>query len=216
MTKILFFMVTLLLTSNLFAAAGNGQRLVIPVPDASGIPKDRIRLTINIPEKIEVIDDIPKSRRRTKSTAWDKYDFSPFKTIPRRDFIFNFFNRCIKKGVLTDFTSKAMVKNRVPDESMMLAVLRRAYNKLVEIKEHDALRKFRITITDLEDFQEVIELLKGRLHVVRLNQINMNSKIDEMIGFLRTTSGKGHLRIVEVKEKPDGSTVLELEILKGE
>ena len=79
MIKKLFLMfISLAIVSTVSAAVGSNQRLVIPVPDASGIPKDRITLTIKIPENIEVVDDIPKSRRRTKSTAWDHYDFSPF------------------------------------------------------------------------------------------------------------------------------------------
>ena len=73
-----------------------------------------------------------------------------------------------------------------------------------------------VTIKDLEDFQEVTELMKDHLVPVMLSQVTMNSKIDQMISFLRKTTGKGHLRIVEVKENADGSTILELEILKGE
>jgi hypothetical protein len=217
MIKTLFLIISsLFIVSTALAAVGTNQQLVIPVPDASGIPRDKISLTIRIPEKIEVIDDLPKARRRTKSTAWDNYDFAPFKEIPRKKFVFSFLSRCVKKGLIEDNAGKSWIHHQIADSAMIVNVLKRLYLKLVEIQEHDALRKFDITLKDLEDFQEVTELMKGTLNLVSLSQINMNSKIDEMIGFLRKTSGKGHLRIVEVKEKSDGSTVLELEILKGE
>jgi len=213
---LLIIIISMIAVSTASAAVGANQRLVIPVPDASGIPKDRITLTIKIPEKIEVVEDIPKSRRRTKSTAWDKYDFAPFKQIPRKRFVFSFLKRCKRKGLVQGNAGMAWISHHVADSSMIVNVLKRLYLKLVEVHEHNALRKFNITIKDLEDFQEVTELMKDVLLPVRLSQVSMNSKIDEMIGFLRKTSGKGHLRIVEVRESSDGSTVLELEILKGE
>jgi hypothetical protein len=197
-----------------YGADNSSQRLVIPVPDTSGIPKEKITLTIRIPEKIDVVDDMPKARKRVKTSAWDAYDFRPFRTIPRQDFIFKVFRQAIKLGLLKDRASKNNVTNHVTQEIIVVEVLKRLHLRLVDVADHDALRKLNVTTDFLDDVQEVIELLKGRLHIVRLSQTEMNRRIDEMIGFLRKTSGKGHLRIVEVKEKPDGSTILELELLK--
>lgn len=192
------------------------QRLVLPVPDTSGIPKEKITLSIKIPPKIQVEDEIPAVRTRPRSTAWDGYDFHPFKSIPREKFIFETFKVFIRKGILLDTPSRHVIELGVSNETLILTCLQRLMVKLGDIHKHNALKRFNVAVEDLENLQQVIELLKQRLPTHGMSQVAMNKELDDMIAFLRKTSGKGQLRIIEVKEQKDGSTVLELEIVKGE
>ena len=205
-----------LLVAGALQAAPTDQRLIIPVPEKSGIPKDKITLSIRIPPKIEVEDEVPKARKRPRSAAWDRYDFRPFKKIPRKRFILDTLKRFVRKGVVTDMVSRHFIHDGIADQIIIMTTLSRVYKKLLDVHAHSALKRMGVTIDDLERFQQVVELLKKPLPSYRMNQIQMNKNIEDMIAFLRKTSGKGQLRIVEVKEKKDGSTILELEILKGE
>ena len=198
-------------------ASESSQRLILPVPDTSGIPRERLTLSIKIPPKVEVQDEIPPVRTRPRARAWDNYDFRPFRRVPEERFVFDTLRTFVSKGVLTDASSRITVSSpHLATETTVLTTLARLREKLLDIHAHGALRRFGLSVSDLENLQQVIELVSSRLGIVRLDQRTMNREIDDMISFLRKTTGKGQLRIIEVKEQRDGSTILELEIVKGE
>jgi len=197
-------------------ALASGEHLVLPVPDKSGIPKEKITLSIKIPPKIEVEKEIPKLRKGPRSAAWDAYDFKPFRQITRKDFVTKTLQALARKGASGDAVNSIAVWKGCMDEIFVMMTIKRMYTKMVDIHEHRALRKLGITVEEIENFQQVVEIMKGRLSAYGLYQRDINRELEDMIDFLRKTSGKGQLRIVEVKEQEDGSTILQLEIIKGE
>ena len=205
--SILAGMMSLVLAGSTMAAGTNGESLVLPVPDTSGIPKEKITLSIKIPPKIEVEQEIPRVRKRPRSAAWDAYDFKPFRQIPRKDFIKKTLQALARKGASADAINRVAVWEDCMDEIFVMMTIKRMYKKLLDIDEHKALRKLGFTVE---------EIMKNRLPSYGLSQRDINRNLDNMIAFLRKTSGKGQLRIVEVKEQDDGSTILQLEIVKGE
>lgn len=187
--------------------------LTLPLPNSSGIPSERVALTIKVPPKVE--PQTPPSRFKLKPAAWSSVDLSPFKTVPRKKFVYGTLRSFQKKGLLPDRTSAMVLETGMDSLTIAARMVARLYERLTDAYQKGALRKIGVTVQDLENFQQVVDLMAKQLDANHYPSIEVARRIDEMLLEMRKTSGEGQIRIIEVAEQKDGSTVLKLEISRN-
>ncbi len=196
--------------------AASKASLVLPLPDLEGVSTERFTLSITIPPRVEKTERSSPSprRKRLRSDSLRYYDFHPFKPLPRSGFIISVLRRLYHKGVVPSAGVGVLVRHGVRNPPALVDVVIRFYDKLHDIYEKGALARFPLRIADLEDFQEVLQLVKTRLKAYNRNAVEMIARVDDMISTLRKVSGKGRIKVVEVREKGDGSMVLQLQVVR--
>ncbi len=187
--------------------------LTLPLPNSSGIPSERVNLTIKVPPKVE--PQTPPSRFKLKPAAWSSVDLNPFKPVPRKKFVFATLRSFQKKGLLPDQTSKMVLQSGMDSLTITARMVSRLYERLVDAYRKGALRKVGVTVQDLENFQQVVDLMAKQLDTNHYPSIEVARQVDQMLLEMRKTSGEGQIRIIEVAEQKDGSTVLKLEISRN-
>lgn len=194
--------------------AAQDTTLKLPVADDTGHPHESLRLTIRVPSK--VTPEKPKPRKKLRPTTLDLVDFHPFKGVPEADFVFRTLRTLVRKGVLTDRSSVTVVKFRLDNAEVVSRVVATAYKNLKDLHVKGLLRRAQISIADLENFQKVVQLVSRLLDVQHNRSIEVGRGVEEMLEDLRKTSGKGQIRVLEVTEQQDGSTVLSIEVQRSE
>ncbi len=188
--------------------------LTLPLPSETGQPSERVSLSIRVPPKVE--PQKPPSRFKLKPTAWSMVDLKPFKSVPRRKFVYGTLRTFQRKGLLPDRSSIAMLEADLDNLTVAARMVSRLYERLLDVYRKRALRKVGVTVQDLENYQQVVDLMAKQLDANHYPSIEVARRIDEMLQELRKTSGEGQIRIIEVAEQKDGSTVLKLEIQRGQ
>ncbi len=204
----------LVLIGGLLAAlpARADSTLTLPFPSSTGVPSERVNLTIKVPPKVE--PHKPPSRFKLKPAAWSSVDFKPFKKVPRKEFVYGTLRSFLRKGLLPDRSSQVYLDRGLDLMTVAVRMTGRLYVRLMDVYQKGALRKVGITVKDLENLQQVIDLLAKPLDTNHYPSIEMARNVDQMLQELRKTSGRGQIRIIEVAEQKDGSTVLKLEIAR--
>lgn len=188
--------------------------LTLPLPNASGIPSDRINLTVQVPPKVE--PHKPPSRFKLRPAAWSSVDLHPFKSVPRKKFVYSTLKSFQRKGLLPDRSAEVMLDTGFDNITIAARITGRVYERLVDAYKKGALRKMGVTVQDLENYQQVVDLMAKQLDTNHYPSIEVAREVDQMLQELRKTSGEGQIRIIEVAEQKDGSTVLKLEISRGQ
>jgi hypothetical protein len=187
--------------------------LVLPVPGVSDTPRERLNLSIQIPPKLTPVPESPK-RERIKSTALSMVDWQPFKGIPQKRFVFDTLKMLRRKGVVERLFDKDTIDHEIDVYSTTGRTVVRVYEKLLDIYRKDALQKFALTVEEIERFQRVVDIFSSYFRLSNYSTVEVNKRLDEMAGILKTSSGRGQIRITGVREGKDGSTLLEMEILR--
>lgn len=188
--------------------------LSLPVPEKDSLPRERISLSIKLPEKVEKVQDPPVVRPKLRSPVFDSYVFGATKPIPRRQFVFDTLRRLERVGVLPDLASRQLVRSRIQDFSMMGRSIWAYYEKLVDIYRKDALPRFDIEPLDIERFRQVMDIFASLFQTEYRNSLEADRLLIKMIDQLKQVRGQGTIKLVELKEATDGSMVLELEVRK--
>ncbi len=188
--------------------------LTLPLPNATGVPSERVSMSIRVPPKVEPVK--PPPRFKLKPAAWSVVDLNPFKPVPRKKFVLGTLRTFHKKGLLPDRSSAMMLEAGFDNVTVVARMVARTYDRLLDVYKKGALRKVGVTVQDLENYQQVVDLLAKQLDANHYPSIEVARRIDEMLQELRKTSGEGQIRIIEVAEQKDGSTVLKLEISRGQ
>ncbi|MBI4863980.1 MAG: hypothetical protein HY815_27540 [Candidatus Riflebacteria bacterium] len=197
----------------LAAAAGAESVLVLPVPGATDTPRERVNLSIVIPNKSTPVPE-PPQRERIKSSAISQVDWSPFKTIPQKRFVFDTLKIFRKKGLVERVFDKDTIDREIDLWATTGQTVTRVYTKLLDIYRRDALKKFGITVSDVERLQRVVDIFSRYFEMYNCPVVEVNKRLDEMVEVLKKTTGRGQIRITSVRENKDGSTLLEMEILR--
>lgn len=191
-------------------------QVTVTIPDTAGMPRERMSFTIKVPNKIEPLPEVPKPRKRLMNTAWENYDFGIVKGVPRRPFVVETLRRFERLGLVKDTISRQYLRFALNNEVLLAQVTIRLYHVLLDVWRKQALRKVGITVDDLDRYQQVIEILSKKITSATHYPAEMSRRIEEMIKLLRKSEGKGQIKIIELKENGDGSTVIELEVRRGE
>ncbi len=204
------------LLSGLLAVGSVGAEttLTLPIPERESLPRERISLSIRIPEKVEKVEDPPPVRPKVRSPVFDSYEFRIDKPIPRRDFVYETLDRLEKLGIKPDLASSRLRKFRFPEYRGMGRAIWSYYEKLLDIHRKDALAHFEITPLDLERFRQVMDIFSQAFEWEFKNSLEADRNLQSMIELLKKIRGQGTIKVVELKEADDGSMVLNLEVRK--
>lgn len=202
------------LALGLFLAAGAWAQstLSIPIPEKKTHPRERISLTIKLPEKIEKAKDPPTVQPRLRSPVLDHYNFSVRRPIPRRQFVFDTLRRLDKLGIFPDLASQRIARSPIRDFSIMARTVWKYYEKLLDIYRKDALPHFDIDPLDLERFRQVVHIFDPILRTEFRNSLEADRVLVKMVEQLQAIKGEGTVHLVELKESGDGSMTLEMEV----
>lgn len=196
----------------LLAVPGRGESvLTLPVPGDRDLPKEGLALEIRIPPKMVPAPE-PAIKERFQSRALEGYDRTPMKDVPRAAFVLETLRTLDKKGAVDRIFDKSIIQNEIKTMEIVSRVVARVYQKLDLIYQNGAMRKYNLVVTDLERFQRVMDLVRPGLLAANFAPEPAMKRLDEMIARLKEITGRGAIRITGVREKEDGSTVLELEV----
>lgn len=210
------FLVTMTGGASAATVESHTPRISVTIPDTAGMPRERLSFTIKVPNKIEALPAVPKPRKRMMNSAWENYDFGIVKGVPRRPFVVETLRRFQRLGLVKDESSKQYLRFALNNEVLLTQVTIRLYYVLLDVWRKQALRKVGIQVDDLDRFQQVIEILSKKITSATHYPSEMTRRIEEMIKLLRKSEGKGQIKIIELKENGDGSTVIQLEVRRGE
>jgi hypothetical protein len=188
--------------------------LSLPVPEKDSLPRERISLSIKLPEKVEKVQDPPVVRPKLRSPVFDSYVFGATRPIPRRDFVFDTLKRLERIGVVPDLASRQMVRSNIRDFNVLGRSIWSYYEKLLDIYRKDALPRFDIEPLDIERFRQVMDIFVPLFQTEYRNALEADRLLVKMIDQLKQVRGQGTIKLVELKEATDGSMVLELEVRK--
>lgn len=204
----------LLVLASLIAAPAHADSLLLPVPGATDAPREKINLSITIPSKVTPKPEEP-ARERIRSTALSSVDWQPFKGVPQRKFVYETLRIFKKKGLVR----LGFDQSTIDDESDLWAttgpVIVRTYERIRDVYRKDALKKFGIVPGDLQRFQRVVDIFAQIFERDGVPVAEVNRTLDAAIEELQKTSGRGQIRITGLREQKDGSTLLEMEIVRG-
>lgn len=198
----------------LLPALARSESLLLPVPGANDQSRERINLSITIPAKATPRPEEP-ARERIKSSALSTMDFSPSKPVPQKKFVFETLRIFKRKGLVRYIFDQDSINDELDEYPHIGEVVARTYKKLLEVYRHDALKRFGLVTTDIERMQRVVSLFEVPITEANLTIPEVNRNLDAMIEQLKKTQGRGQIRITGLREQKDGSTLLEMEILRG-
>lgn len=203
------------LVAALAGAAAAQTTLSLPIPERETLPREKITLSIKIPEKVEAIAQPPPARPRLRSETVEAYDFNlSGRHVPRLRFVNETLERLDRIGIKPGRTARTFVWARSKDRWAWGRIIHAYYKTLKEIFQKDALTRFEITPLDIERFRQVVDIFSRELEVERYSPIEMDRTLVEMIDFLKRIRGQGTIKVVQLKEASDGSMTLELEVRK--
>jgi hypothetical protein len=189
--------------------------LSLPIPQKSRLPRERISLTIRLPEKVERIKDPPTVQPRLRSPVFDSYEFNVRKPIPRRQFVFETLRRLDRLGIRPDLASHRLgTSRRIREYRIMGRSIWKYYEKLLDIYRKDALPRFAIEPLDIERFRQVMGIFDQLFRTEFRNPLEADRLLVKMVEQLQAIRGEGTVRLVELKEAGDGSMTLEMEVRK--
>lgn len=188
--------------------------LTLPIPERDTLPREKISLTIRLPEKVEKVEDPPAVRPKVRSAVFDQYNFGVARPIPRKQFVYDTLHRLERLGISPDMASANLAKNRNPEYSIMARCIWSYYEKLLDIYRKDALGHFELVPLDLERFRQVLDIFGPQLNTEYRPVLEADRNLGKMIELLKKIRGQGTVKVVEVKEADDGSMVLEIEVRK--
>lgn len=188
--------------------------LLLPVPGANENSRERINLSITIPNKSTPRPEEP-ARERIKSSALAGVDWHPFKGVPQKKFVFDTLRTFRRKGFVRLIFDQTAIDDEFDSYENIGRVVARTYAFLLDVYRKDALKRFGVIPTDIERFQRVIDLFGPGLAQANFNPVEVNRNLDAMLDYLKKTSGRGQIRITGLREQKDGTTLLEMEILRG-
>lgn len=195
------------------AAAQNA--LTLPIPEKDTLPREKISLTIKLPEKIEQSPvEPPPVRPKLRSSVFDHYDFGLRREIPRRRFVYATLDRMHELGVKPDLASSRLRHFRMQEFTVMGRAIWAYYLKLLDIYRKDALPHFEITPLDIERFRQVMDIFSPMFESEFRPYEEADRHLTQMIDLLKKIKGQGTIKLVELKEADDGSMVLEVEVRK--
>lgn len=190
------------------------ESLLLPVPGANENSREKINLSITIPNKSTPRPEEP-ARERIKSSALAGIDWHPFKGVPQKKFVFDTLRILKRKGFIRLVFDSTLVDDELDSYENAGRVIARTYERLLDVYRKDALKRFGVVPTDIERFQRVIDLFGPAMEQANLNIPEVTKNLDSMIDYLKKSSGRGQIRITGLREQKDGSTLLEMEILRG-
>ena len=198
----------------LLPALAHSESILLPVPGANDQSREKINLSITIPAKSTPRPEEP-ARERIKSSAMSSVDWAPFKGVPQKKFVFETLRIFKRKGFVKFIFDQTVIDDEVEGYAWIGRVVARTYAKLLEVYKHDALRRFGVVPSDIERMQRVVDLFGPAIEQANFTIPEVNKNLDAMIDQLKKTSGRGQIRITGLREQKDGSTLLEMEILRG-
>ena len=203
-----------LLLSLMVPAFAQAESLLLPVPGANEQSREKINLSISIPAKSTPRPEEP-ARERIKSSALAGVDWKPFKGVPQKKFVFDTLRIFMRKGFIRLVFDQTAINDEIDMYTHIGRVVARCYARLLDVYRHDALKKFGVVPTDIERLQRVIDLFGPAIEQANFNVPEVNKNLEGMLDQLKRTSGRGQIRITGLREQKDGSTLLEMEILRG-
>ena len=192
----------------------HAESLLLPVPGANEQSREKINLSITIPAKSTPRPEEP-ARERIKSSALAGIDWSPFKGVPQKKFVFDTLRIFKRKGFIRLVFDKTAVDDEIDMYTHIGRVVARCYAKVLDVYRKDALKRFGVVPTDIERLQRVIDLFNPAVEQANFAIPEVHRNLEAMIEQLKKTSGRGQIRITGLREQKDGSTLLEMEILRG-
>jgi hypothetical protein len=196
-------------------AARAQTTLSLPIPERESLPREKVSLTIKLPEKIEKVEAPPTVKPKLRSPVFDSYRFSATQPIPRKRFVYNTLRNLRKLGIRPDSNSAvSLTRARINDYDMVQRAVWMYYEKLLDIYRKDALPRFTIQPIDLERFRQVMDIFGPAFQHEFRNTLEADRLLVKMIEQLQEIRGEGTIKLVELKEATDGSMVLEIEVRK--
>lgn len=198
---------------SLFAGVGHAQTtLSLPIPERDRLPRERISLTIQLPEKVEKIERPPAIQPRTRNPLFDSYRFRASRPIPRRRFVFQVLDRLDKVGVRPGLSARRMRKRRVNEVTIIGRAAWEYYAKLEDIYRKDAIHRFPLEPLDIERLRQVLDIFSDFLVSEHYPVLEADRTLTKIIEAMQEVRGQNTIKIVELKESGEGKMVLELEV----
>lgn len=197
--------------------AGTAQAqttLSLPIPERESLPREKVSLTIKLPEKIEKVEAPPTVRPKLRSPVFDSYRFGATQPIPRKRFVYDTLRRLRRLGIRPSDSAVSLTRARINDYDMVQRAVWVYYEKLLDIYRKDALPRFEIQPLDLERFRQVMDIFGPAFSAEYRNSLEADRILVKMIEQLQEIRGEGTIKLVELKEATDGSMVLEIEVRK--
>ena len=194
--------------------AACAESLLLPVPGANEQSRERINLSITIPAKSTPRPEEP-ARERIKSSALAGIDWHPFKGVPQKKFVFETLRIFKRKGFVRFEFDRTAIDDEMDMYTHIGRVVARTYARVLDVYRKDALKRFGVVPSDIERLQRVIDLFGPAMEQASFTAPEVTKNLDAMIDYLKRTSGRGQIRITGLREQKDGSTLLEMEILRG-
>jgi len=211
MIRTLFLFCTLLLLGISVVMAESV--LVLPVPGATDTPRERLNLSIVIPPKLTPKPEEPQ-RERIKSSALSVVDWDPFKKIPQKRFVFDSLKILRRKGLVPYRFDRDNIDKEVNLYATGGQTVTRIYDKLLSVHQNEALMRFGLVAGDIERFQRVVDIFSGYFSMSNYSIVDVNKRLDQMVDVLKKSTGRGQIRITGLREGKDGSTLVEMEVLR--
>lgn len=188
--------------------------LSLPIPERESLPREKVSLTIRLPEKIEKVEAPPSVRPKLRSPVFDSYRFSATQPIPRKRFVYDTLRQLRRLGIRPSDSAVSLTRTRINDYSIVQRAVWTYYEKLLDIYRKDALPRFEIQPIDLERFRQVLDIFGPAFSAEFRNTLEADRLLVKMIEQLQKIRGEGTIKLVELKESTDGSMVLEIEVRK--
>lgn len=195
-------------------AARAQTTLSLPIPERESLPREKVKLTIKLPEKIEKVESPPQVKPRLRSPVFDSYRFAATDPIPRKRFVYDTLGRLRKLGIRPTSSAVSLTRARINDYDMVQRSVWTYYEKLLDIYRKDALPRFEIQPIDIERFRQVMDIFGPAFQQEFRNTLEADRLLVKMIEQLQQIRGEGTIKLVELKEATDGSMVLEIEVRK--
>jgi len=185
--------------------------LTLPIPGDGDHPKKAIRLQIRVPQKL-VPEPEPPIKETYSTGALRGWSKERIKKIPQKKFVFETLRMLRDKGLVQREFDRSSLIYELDIYTFMTETVLRVDKKLEDVWRNKALRKFGLTISDIERFQRVWDIFRPGLMLLSVPVTQADKNMDAMIDLLKMSSGRGAIRVMAVKENEDGSTLLELEV----
>lgn len=188
------------------------SNLILNLPNNIDYPEESMRLTIQLPNKIQPSKEAKELENR--KTIGKKFDFdsNPFKRISSKSRYREIMQGMISKGLIPSSYDRRIINSASnPLIEPAARIVIRVYQALLQLEKNSRLRAHNIRPEDLEDMKELIDELQRQIKMFTFQPSEMQKDMDRIKEVVSKASGRGSINITGVKESDDGTTI-ELEI----
>jgi hypothetical protein len=182
--------------------------LILQLPSDVDYSRDQLHLSIHLPNKIKPSTEAKALSRKIMRKRFD-FDSHPFEMVSKRSRFRSIIAQFARKGVLRSSTDLRSVRDKnIQLLSVQAArIVIKIYEGLRFLRDKQELKTHRIKNQDIKNLKELVDEFQKEIKMFTYEPTLMRKELDQILGTVSKTTGKGSIRVTGIEESDDGTLI---------